>query len=1090
MNRPDTASVLAGLKDFQRRTVDHVYDRLYGPEGARRFLVADEVGLGKTLIAKGIIARTIDHWWSQREHIDIIYICSNADIARQNIARLKIPGCGDEEMQATRLSLLPLYPRQRSASKVNFIALTPGTSFDVTQGGGEARERAVLYRLLQQAWALGTRKAPTYVLAEYGAKSFHWHLQHIGVEQLDPVLLTAFTQHLAAQPELRAEFEALCQGFHASNAVIDATQAKRRGRWIGAMRRELTRVCIASMQPTLIIMDEFQRFRDLLNPETEAGTLAAALEAGPQGARTLLLSATPYKMLSLHHEQAEDHFDELLNTLTYLDAAGSASRADWQQRFRTYQSHMLQLQGDTPAQWQSLAQQRDDLAHHLRRVMVRTERLAAARETAGMLKECDLGAMTLGTQDVRAWLGLQAIADELKQGDCIEYWKSAPYVLNFMDRYQLSEAFHAAVSHPATARQMHKLVSKHSDCFLPMDRIARYQKVPPAHARLRALQRETLEADQWKLLWIPPALPHYQLAGPFSTAAARTLTKSLIFSAWHVVPKALAALLSYEAERLAAPRGVQNTAEARKRRRGRLVFTQSTKDRVTRSTGMPLLLLVYPSLTLATLGDPAEMLRLSGQTHPSLKVVLAQVRSRLDAALAPLLTGRVRGGAVDERWYWAAPLLLDQIHHPQASERWWTHEALDEHWTRATGKDAHALDADEQQAMSGWDKHVTEARVLLEAKAGHPSDAAPLGRVPADLLHVLSEAALAAPAVCALRAFERGDCAQDVTTRLAAGRVGHAFLSLFNVPEVQALLHGLNAEEPYWRRVLDYLRDGGVQAVLDEFVHLLREDRQTRADRLSREICEVLRMRASPLRVEHITAPEGKRRVAVNADESIPHDEPDEHHRVGMRARFAMRFGDDRGDSEKGGARKEVVRQAFNSPFWPFVLVSTSVGQEGLDFHRYCHRVIHWNLPSNPVDLEQREGRIHRYKGHAVRKNVSTQHRTAAIAAPTTDLWQAAFQAAAAARPAGDSELTPYWLYPGEAKIERCVPNLPMSREITKLQTLRRALTVYRMAFGHARQEDVLEHLLASVPEGSRAALSEALALDLSPAGKPEESVI
>jgi len=46
------------------------------------------------------------------------------------------------------------------------------------------------------------------------------------------------------------------------------------------------------------------------------------------------------------------------------------------------------------------------------------------------------------------------------------------------------------------------------------------------------------------------------------------------------------------------------------------------------------------------------------------------------------------------------------------------------------------------------------------------------------------------------------------------------------------------------------------------------------------------------------------------------------------------------------------VRQAFNSPLWPFVLVTTSIGQEGLDFHTYCRAVVHWNLPANPVDME------------------------------------------------------------------------------------------------------------------------------------------
>ncbi|MBE3046911.1 hypothetical protein IMZ48_31155 [Candidatus Bathyarchaeota archaeon] len=76
-----------------------------------------------------------------------------------------------------------------------------------------------------------------------------------------------------------------------------------------------------------------------------------------------------------------------------------------------------------------------------------------------------------------------------------------------------------------------------------------------------------------------------------------------------------------------------------------------------------------------------------------------------------------------------------------------------------------------------------------------------------------------------------------------------------------------------------------------------------------------------------------------------------------MRCRFALRFGDDRGEEEGSETRRDQVRAAFNSPFRPFVLASTSIGQEGLDFHQYCHEIYHWNLPSNPIDLEQREGR-------------------------------------------------------------------------------------------------------------------------------------
>ena len=66
-----------------------------------------------------------------------------------------------------------------------------------------------------------------------------------------------------------------------------------------------------------------------------------------------------------------------------------------------------------------------------------------------------------------------------------------------------------------------------------------------------------------------------------------------------------------------------------------------------------------------------------------------------------------------------------------------------------------------------------------------------------------------------------------------------------------------------------------------------------------------------------------------------------------------------------------TLQQAFNSPFRPFVLATTSVGQEGLDFHWYTRKIVHWNLPSNPVDMEQREGRINRYKCLAIRRNIA-----------------------------------------------------------------------------------------------------------------------
>jgi hypothetical protein len=316
-----------------------------------------------------------------------------------------------------------------------------------------------------------------------------------------------------------------------------------------------------------------------------------------------------------------------------------------------------------------------------------------------------------------------------------------------------------------------------------------------------------------------------------------------------------------------------------------------------------------------------------------------------------------------------------------------------------------------------------------------------------------------------------------------AARSGRAFLSLFNHVEVIEAVRTEFRGEPYWQRVLEYAHAGGLQAVLDEYAHLLRESLSVVAlspsaiaEKIGAELIAALTIRAASLRIDEVTAPRYAREIKLET-------EP-------MRIRFAMRFGDDRSDEEAPfaldgetpGTRKERVRAAFNSPFWPFVLVSTSVGQEGLDFHHYCHAITHWNLPSNPVDLEQREGRIHRYKGHAVRKNVAAAFAAEALRHGDSDAWETVFKLGRARRSVQENDLVPYWVFPGDAKIERHVPALPFSREVERLYELRRALAIYRTVFGQSRQEDLITYLLVEIPEDERDGIVAALQINLSPA--------
>ena len=121
------------------------------------------------------------------------------------------------------------------------------------------------------------------------------------------------------------------------------------------------------------------------------------------------------------------------------------------------------------------------------------------------------------------------------------------------------------------------------------------------------------------------------------------------------------------------------------------------------------------------------------------------------------------------------------------------------------------------------------------------------------------------------------------------------------------------------------------------------------------------------------------------------------------------------------------------------------------------------------VDFEQREGRVDRYKGHTIRKNVATAHRSVALAPAVTDPWGAAFEAAAADDDHDSDGLSPFWIYPGEARIQRRIMTLPLSRDQDRWDRLQESLALYRLAFGQPRQEDMLAALqrrgIASQPD-------------------------
>ena len=1069
----DARAVLADLKDFQRRTAVWAFERMFAEEDpAIRFLVADEVGLGKTHVAKGVVAQVIDHLrrTGDKRH-DIVYVCSNAAIARQNIRKLVPPGIEPIE-GADRLTMLPLAQLSDgddATTGINLLPITPGTSLKFGRSTGTFRERCLAYTFLRAHWGRHAMNAPARRVFWEGLWSGGRYDRDRRLQAKEreyrPLIGRTLGEFVAlleeldgtrtarGEPTVRTLFDELAEGLAWKHTIPHRLHELRR-ELIGEVRRVMARVGINALQPDLVVLDEFQRFKDLLrpNPLNFAAEAAHRLfdhcdpETG-RATRTLLLSATPYRMYTTADEADDDHYKDFLDTCSFL-FQNPARVQRLQDRFRSLRTALTSAESLGNAD--SICR---DIGAELRGVMARTERLAATPNRDGMLDEPKVS-VAVRPDDLRAYMRLGDLAEIVSHYEPTEYWKSAPYLVNFMETYKLKDA---VVQAAAEGSFTDNEALEPGPGLLSWDDVEAYRKIDPQNGRLRWLLDDLEHRRAFELLWIPPSMRYYDTGSVYESPKAASFTKRLIFSGWAVVPKVVSSLISFEAERRAfAARSHRYTAEYGRPGGRRLDFrtTERTAGEARpgealgprRASAMTTFILTWPSPSLAELGDPRPLAR---NERRRASEVLAIVEARVAAAVEPLVLSAPIDGAVDQRWYWAAPLLLDRQFHRSAIDLLLARRAT-EYW-------------EDDERVRGLRAHMDEARSMVR----HGSRE--LGRPPEDLVEVLAELAVGGPAQCATRSISSVTglpVSHDFTLANAAW-VGAGFRSFFNAPEVTAVILGPTSRDPdsdegqgrYWREVLRHSIDGNLQAVLDEHAHVLRDwlghldlrdesQRQTAADDIALKVREALEFRTSSFRVD------------IPGRQSDSFDIEFDEYR--MRTRFAVAFGNQTFDDGRE-ARVESVRNVFNSPFWPFVLASTSVGQEGLDFHLWCHAVVHWNLPYNPVDLEQREGRVHRYKGHAIRRNIAATLGLELLVnglAPGVDPWNELFARAVAQRPADVGEMVPYWVfYDGPAKIERHVPVMPFSREEAALPKLRKTLAAYRLAFGQPRQEELVEFL-------------------------------
>ena len=194
---------MSAPKPFQEAAVNAALAAFADLPGRRRFLVADEVGLGKTIVAKELARRMSD---DGRRPFVIYYIANGHAVSHQNKGRV-VGFLGDQQRKAAtatpdRLSLIAV--AKRPDNPVLIYALTPATSFPGARArlsGGRKEERAFLKVLLERTYPAFARDVDPDILRLSARGSWDWAVADAETKltPMPPHLHQRFREALAAE---------------------------------------------------------------------------------------------------------------------------------------------------------------------------------------------------------------------------------------------------------------------------------------------------------------------------------------------------------------------------------------------------------------------------------------------------------------------------------------------------------------------------------------------------------------------------------------------------------------------------------------------------------------------------------------------------------------------------------------------------------------------------------------------------------------------------------------------------------------------------------------------------------------------------
>lgn len=200
------------------------------------------------------------------------------------------------------------------------------------------------------------------------------------------------------------------------------------------------RISVSMLEPDLVIMDEFQRFKFLLSSDdSELGILAHSFLSG-HDTRVLLLSATPYKLYSTLEEidenQLDEHYAEFFQVMNFL-FDDEVKDIKFKEVWKNYSHALSELKAGDSA----IIRMKELAENAMYQGVSRTERISVMDSGDYTDDSSVKHHLQIDENDINSYIQMSRLLSKTDSNHSlpVDYAKSCPYLMSFMKKYKIKE---------------------------------------------------------------------------------------------------------------------------------------------------------------------------------------------------------------------------------------------------------------------------------------------------------------------------------------------------------------------------------------------------------------------------------------------------------------------------------------------------------------------------------------------------------------------------------------------------------------------------------------------------------------------------